>query len=206
MFGIGKKDEDGKQVRIEHRGENIRASRTGGVAVRAEQKVGDVNITVNSAKGVRVNTRIAKGARVAMQNGRFQLIGRWKSGPLGVNVSKTGVSASYKNEAGTFNFLKPQYSSFKVAGVQFRGKKAAQMQLAFMLIKGIGAAIEVAVKLAVYLSWLVYLAVAFIWDFLVGFFHGVKEIETDQVSLGDNKNRDYSMHKQEKADTHVKKI
>lgn len=34
MFGLGKMDEDGKQVRIEHRGKYMRASRTGGVAVR----------------------------------------------------------------------------------------------------------------------------------------------------------------------------
>lgn len=39
MFGLGKKDEDGKQVRIEHRGKYTRASRTGGVAVRGEKKV-----------------------------------------------------------------------------------------------------------------------------------------------------------------------
>ena len=35
MFGLGKMDEDGNQVRIEHRGKYTRASRTGGVAVRA---------------------------------------------------------------------------------------------------------------------------------------------------------------------------
>ena len=34
MFGLGHKDKDGKQVRIEHRGKYTRASRTGGVALR----------------------------------------------------------------------------------------------------------------------------------------------------------------------------
>ena len=29
MFGLGKKDKDGKQVRVEHRGKYTRASRTG---------------------------------------------------------------------------------------------------------------------------------------------------------------------------------
>ena len=129
MFGIGKKDENGKQVRIEHWGNNTRASRTGGVAVRGEKKVGPVNLTANSSKGLRASTRIANGTRVALQNGRFQLIGRWRAGPLGFNLSKTGVSASVKNGAGTFNFLRPQYSSFKFAGVQLRGRKAAQLQL-----------------------------------------------------------------------------
>ncbi len=42
MFGLGKKNEDGKQVRIEHRGKFTRASRTGGVAVRGEKKVGQL--------------------------------------------------------------------------------------------------------------------------------------------------------------------
>ena len=109
MIGLGKKDEDGKQVRIEHRGKYTRASRTGGVAVRAEKKIGSVNVTANSSKGVRASTRIANGTRVALQNGRVQLIGRWRAGPFGFNLSKTGVSASVKNKAGTFNFLKPQY-------------------------------------------------------------------------------------------------
>jgi hypothetical protein len=40
MFGLGRKDKDGKQVRIEHRGKYTRASRTGGVALRAEKKLG----------------------------------------------------------------------------------------------------------------------------------------------------------------------
>ena len=134
MIGLGKQDKDGKQVRIEHRGKYTRASRTGGVAVRAEKKIGSVNLTANSSKGVRASTRIANGTRVALQNGRVQLIGRWRAGPLGFNLSKTGVSASFKNKAGTFNFLKPQYSSFKFAGVQLRGKKAAQLQVIYMLI------------------------------------------------------------------------
>lgn len=47
MFGLGKKDKDGRQVRIEHRGKNIRASRTGGVAARVEKKVGPVVLLVS---------------------------------------------------------------------------------------------------------------------------------------------------------------
>ena len=110
MFGLGKKDEDGKQVRIEHRGKYTRASRTGGVAIRAGQKVGPVNLTGNSSKGACASTRMANGTRVAFQNGRFQLSGRWLAGPFGFNLSKTGVSASVKNKAGPYNFFKPQYS------------------------------------------------------------------------------------------------
>ena len=175
MIGIGKKDEDGKQVRIEHRGKYTRASRTGGVAVRAEEKVGPVNLTANSSKGLRASTRVANGTRVALQNGRFQLIGRWRAGPLGFNLSKTGVSASVKNKAGTFNFLKPQYSSFKFAGVQLRGKKAAQLQVIYMLITAAVVLLAFMAHAGIYLLWLLALPILFVWDLLVGFVQGVRD-------------------------------
>jgi hypothetical protein len=175
VFGLGKKDEDGKQVRVEHRGEYTRASRTGGVSARAEQKLGGVNLTANTSKGVRASTRIANGTRVALQNGRFQLIGRWRAGPLGFNLSKTGVSASVKNKAGTFNFLKPQYSSFKFAGFQLRGKKAAQLQLIFMTIMVAVWLVTFGIRLALFLLWLFFLPVMVFWDMVVGFVRGFRE-------------------------------
>jgi hypothetical protein len=175
MFGLGKKDEDGKQVRIEHRGKYTRASRTGGVAVRAEKRAGPINLTANSSKGLRASTRIANGTRVALQNGRFQLIGRWRAGPLGFNLSKTGVSASVKNKAGTFNFLKPQYSSFKVAGAQVRGKKAAQLQLVFITIIGVAWLVMFGFRLALFLLWLILLPVMFLCDVIIGFFRGFRD-------------------------------
>ena len=174
MLGFGRKDRNGKQVRIEHRGKYTRVSRTGGVSVRGEQKIGPVNLTANSSKGLRASTRIAYGTRVALQNGRFQLIGRWRAGPLGFNLSKTGVSASVKNKAGTFNFLKPQYSSFKFAGVQLRGKKAAQLQIMYMLFMAAVFAVVFGVKLLVFLLWLLALPILFIWDMAVGFVRGAR--------------------------------
>lgn len=177
MFGLGRKDQDGKQVRIEHRGKYTRASRTGGVALRAEKKLGPVNATANTSDGIRLSSRVAQGTRVALQNGKFRLIGRWKAGPLGFNLSKTGVSASVKNRAGTFNFIKPQYSSFKLAGVQLRGKKAAQIQLIYM---GVMAAVFLAVfgvRLLVFLLWILWLPVIFMIDFMVGFFRGISGSE-----------------------------
>ena len=175
MIGLGNQDEDGKQVRIEHRGKYTRASRTGGVAVRAEEKVGPVNLTANSSKGLRASTRVANGTRMALQNGRFQLIGRWRAGPLGFNLSKTGVSASVKNKAGTFNFLKPQYSSFKFAGVQLRGKKAAQLQVIYMLITAAVVLLALMARAGIYLLWLLALPILFVWDLLVGFVQGVRD-------------------------------
>lgn len=173
MFGLGKKDKDGKQVRIEHRGKYTRASRTGGVSVRAEKKVGPVNATINSSKGLRLSSRVANGTRVALQNGKFRLIGRWNAGPMGFNLSKTGVSASVKNKAGTFNFIKPQYSSFKIAGVQMRGKKAAQLQLIYMAIMGVVFVMIFAFKLIVFVAWVLWLPIALMFDLITGFVRGI---------------------------------
>ncbi|MFW5828076.1 MAG: hypothetical protein ACOCU4_08285, partial [Alkalispirochaeta sp.] len=66
MFNIGKKDEYGRQRRIEHRGKYLRASRTGGVSLRAQTKAAGLNITGNTSHGIRVSTRIAKGTNVAV--------------------------------------------------------------------------------------------------------------------------------------------
>jgi hypothetical protein len=173
MFGLGRKDSDGKQVRVEHRGKYTRASRTGGVALRAEKKLGPVNTTANTSDGIRLSSRVAHGTRVALQNGKFRLIGRWNSGTLGFNLSKTGVSASVKNQAGTFNFLKPQYSSFKLGGVQLRGKKAAQIQLIYMSIMAAEFLAVFGVKLLVFILWMLWLPFAFVIDFLVGFSRGI---------------------------------
>ena len=175
MFGLGKKDQSGKQVRIEHRGKYTRASRTGGVSVRAEKKLGPVNLTANSSKGLRASTRVANGARVALQNGRFQFIGRWKAGPLGFNLSKTGVSASVKNHMGSFNFLKPQYSSFKFAGVQLRGKKAAQLQLFYMCAMAVWLAAMLAIQLVIFLLWMLSLPILLMWDMVKGFAQGFRD-------------------------------
>jgi hypothetical protein len=181
VFGLGRKDKDSKQVRIEHRGKYTRASRTGGVALRAEKKLGPVNATANTSTGIRLSSRVAQGTRIALQNGNFRLIGRWNAGPLGFNLSKTGVSASVKNRAGTFNFLKPQYSSFKFGGVQLRGKKAAQIQLIYISIMAAVFLAVFGVKLLVFLVWMLWLPFAFVIDFFVGFFRGISGTTNSEI-------------------------
>lgn len=174
MFGLGRKDKAGRQVRIEHRGRNLRASRTGGLAARAQTKLGTVNATVNTSTGVRLSTRVAKGTRVALQRGRFRLQGRWNAGPLGFNLSKSGVSASVKTSTGTLNFLKPRYSSFKFAGVQVRGKNAMYLQLATLALAGAALLAVLAIRLAIFAGWLAYLAAAFLCDLVLGFARGAR--------------------------------
>ena len=123
--------------RIELRGEHLRASRTGGVSLRKQARLGQYNVTANTAHGVRLSRRIAKGTNLAMQNGQLRLRGRYGKGPTKLNLAKSGVSVSTRNALGTFNWTKPQYSSANVLGVNLRGRKAANMQLVFMLFQAV---------------------------------------------------------------------
>lgn len=137
MFGIGEKDSDGRQVRIGHRGRHLRASRTGGASLRAQAKAAGMRFTVNTKHGTRVSRRVAKGTNLALQGGAFRLRGRYGRGATKLNLSKSGASVSTKNRLGTFNWTAPRRSSAKVAGVQVRGKRAAQMQTVYLLATGI---------------------------------------------------------------------
>jgi hypothetical protein len=186
MFGIGKKDRNGRQVRVEHRGENLRASRTGGVAARAEKKLGPVNATVNTAHGLRLSTRLARGLHVGLQNGKTRLVGRWGAGPFAFNLSKSGVSTSMKTSTGRLNLLKPQYSSFKLGGVQVRGKKAAQLQLitllfqlAFWVVGTVFRLVALALVLIFRLisgaAWLVFTLLMVVYDVLGGVLGALKD-------------------------------
>lgn len=146
MIGnLGKKDRDGRQVRIEHRGRNLRASRTGGVALRQEVRAGRIGLTANTSKGLRLSSALGPGTQVAMQNGRFVLRGVYGSGPLKFNLSKSGASASLASGVGRLNLTHPKRSSAKLFGVQVRGEKAAWMNLAAMLATGVAALVQLLV-------------------------------------------------------------
>ena len=62
------------QKRIEYRGENVRVSRTGGVAATKTLKGDGHAVTLNTNYGVRLHKRLFKGARMGFQNGNFQFI------------------------------------------------------------------------------------------------------------------------------------
>lgn len=154
FFNLGKKDDYGKQSRIEHRGKHLRASRTGGVSLRAQTKAAGMNLTANSQHGLRVSGNVARNTQLALQNGRFVLRGRYGSGPTKVNLSKSGLTLSSRNELGTFNWIKPNRSSAKVFGIQMRGRKAANAQLAFMLLSLIAVVASLAFRVIwVLLNW-----------------------------------------------------
>ena len=138
---------DDRLKRIEYRGKYLRASRTGGVALRAQGKAAGINFTVNSNNGTRVSKRIAKGTNVGFQKGRFILRGRYGKGPTKLNLSKSGVSVSSKNSVGTINWFKPKSSSAKIGGIQFRGDNALIIQFVFALFQIFYNLIKVAFKM-----------------------------------------------------------
>ena len=120
--------------RIEYRGRYLRASRTGGVALRAQIRAGDIKVTANSTHGVRVSRRLFKGTQIALQNGRPVLRGRYQAGPLNINLSRSGLSASSKVGPGTVNWTRPLRSSATVAGINVRGRNALAVHAIYALI------------------------------------------------------------------------
>ena len=113
--------------RIEYHGKHVRVSRTGGVSATKTISKDGYGATINANHGVRLHKRLFKGARMGFQRGNFQFIGRYNDGSFNFNISKGGLSTSIKNKRGSYNVMKPNYSSFKLGGVQVRGK----MQLYF---------------------------------------------------------------------------
>lgn len=91
---------------------------------------------------------------------------------MGFNLSKSGGSASLRTQTGTLNFIKPQYSSFKLAGVQVRGRKAAYAQIVMMLLIVTAWIAALALRLTLFLSWMIYLLTCFAFDFIKGFARG----------------------------------
>lgn len=160
--------------RVEYRGENIRVSRTGGVAGRKNISKDGYGATINTNHGVRLHKRLFRGARVGLQNGNFQFIGRYSNGPFNFNVSKSGVSTSLKNKRGTYNIFKPNYSSFKMGGVQVRGKNAKTLQLIYFSFILILNAIKLFWYIFINIIWFSFLIIKWIFDFFVGFYKGFK--------------------------------
>jgi hypothetical protein len=165
-FNFGGKDEYGQQRRIEHRGRHLRISRTGGASLRAQTKAAGVNVAANSQHGIRVSRTIGGNSQLALQNGRLVFRGRYGSGATKLNLSKTGATFSTRNTLGSFNWVKPNRSAAKLFGIQVRGKKAAHLQIAYMLGQGLITLMELALMLALVLvSWL-YLGALWTIDIL----------------------------------------
>ena len=137
ILNIFSKNKDGKLKRAElkvHSKDSkirVRGSRTGGINASYSPVRG---ITFNSKHGMRVSKTfkgLTFGFRGGMRGkgGKAFVRGRWSSegGLLNTNLSKKGLSFSTKTKHATYNWTRPNYSSVKIAGVQFRGKKAKDL-------------------------------------------------------------------------------
>lgn len=111
----------------------LRLSRTGGISGAWHPLRG---ITFNTQHGFRLS-KTRRGLTLGWQSGRFVFRGRWNLGKhFRLNLSKTkGLSLSWKNSLGAFNLTRPQYSSAKIFGIQFRGHKAHELQVFFAMFK-----------------------------------------------------------------------
>ena len=177
MYSMSKRNSEEQkkpQKRIEYRGENIRVSRTGGVSATKTFKKDGVGVTLNTKHGIRLHKRLFKGARMGFQNGNFQFIGSYNNGPFNFNVSKSGFSTSIKNKRGTYNLFKPNYSSFKLGGVQIRGKNAATFQLMYMIFILCVNSIKIFWHISISVLWFGFLLLKWLVDFSLGFFKGFK--------------------------------
>lgn len=177
MSSTNSKDKDNPSKRIEYRGKNVRVSRTGGVSATKTFKGDGVGATMNTKHGLRLHKRLFKGARMGFQNSNFQFIGRYNSGPFNFNVSKNGFSTSLKNKRGSYNILKPNYSSFKLGGVQVRGKNAAMFQMIYMVIILLVNFIKFFWYASISILWFGFLSMKWIVDFIIGFFKGFRKID-----------------------------
>ena len=65
-----------------------------------------------------------------------------------------------------------------MAGVQLRGRKAAQIQLIYMSIMAAVFLAVFGVKLLVFMLWALWLPVAFVIDFVTGFLRGLMDRDT----------------------------
>ena len=110
----------------------LRASRTGKAQASYHPTQG---LTFSTRYGVRFS-KTFKGLTLGIQGTKTILRGRWssKKGLLNLNLSKSGFSLSSSNKLGAYNWSRPNYSSFKFAGLQLRGKKAASIAFWFVAI------------------------------------------------------------------------
>jgi len=88
------------QKREAYNRKHVRVSRTGGPAVTKICKKDGAGATLNTKQGLCLHTRLFQGARMGFQNGNFQCIGSYHSGPFNFNISKRGVSSALQNKRG----------------------------------------------------------------------------------------------------------
>ena len=66
----------------------------------------------------------------------------------------------------------PNYSSFKLGGVQLRGKNAATLQLLFLTLSLFVNIFKLLWRISIAVVWFIVLAIKWLVDFLIGFYRG----------------------------------
>jgi hypothetical protein len=153
----GKLQTPGKKFRL-------RLSRTGGLNASWHPFRG---VTLNSKHGLRVSKTL-KGLTTGLQGGKIILRGRWSTsnGLLNTNLSKSGLSFSTKSRFGTYNWTNPNRSSFKFAGIQVRGKKAAGPAFIFALFAILVGTVQALIYLLKLALWLTELISRASWELI----------------------------------------
>jgi len=167
-------------------------------------RLGSVNATANASQGMHLSTRVARGTHVTLKNGKLRLFDRWNAGPNLVNLSKSGLSGSYKNGAGSYNFIKLGYSSFKWADIQLRVKKAVQLQLLYIAVLVVLGAVKLAFNAVFILGWLAWLVLSFVLDLVASIASQILGREQASLVRADHhvESRDSEPHEKKNYDAY----
>lgn len=104
----------------------------------------------------------------------FNLLGAITADLLTLMSQKLVFLHLLKTKEGSYNFFKPNYSSFKLGGIQVRGKNAATFQMIYMVLILIVNSIKILWHLSVSFLWFGFLATKWLVDFSIGFVKGFK--------------------------------
>ena len=100
---------------------------------------------------------------------------------------KKGFSLSTYNSFGSYNFFKPQYSSFKMGGYHVRGQTAQTLQGIVLLVIGTFNLIIFSARALYLMAWLIaqiilfsarisWAIMVFIKNLIQGFIQGFREV------------------------------
>ena len=92
-------------------------------------------------------------------------------------INKNGFSKSLRKKRGSYNIFKPNYSSFKMGGVQIRGKNAATFQMIYMIIILCVNFIKFFWYASISILWFTFLTAKWFLDFIIGFVKGFNSKE-----------------------------
>ncbi len=79
---------------------------------------------------------------------------------------------------GTFNFLKPRFSSFNLAGINIRGKNAAKLQAIYFALVLMIFFVKIMASVVLFIFWLIKNFLDWLIAFILGFIKSFQEDNT----------------------------